>query len=319
MPDTWLLIPWHVTSGPFHMALDAALLRLPPERPVLRLYGWTPKPGGMGSGLPPDGCISLGRFQRNIPPGVLDALTPFGLTRRATGGGAIYHWRELTYSVTGPLDRLRLLTGREAAYARFHQAWIAALAQTGGIPKKSLWMPSQRQAAARNDNPDALFCFTRRTGYDVLAEYISGLGPPSPLDHPLAAVAAPKLPPGIPAEGKLIGSAQRHLGPVLLQHGSIKLDRSPLAPWEVSLSDLSPTGLREWRAPDNPATLDYPRLSSALATAFAAALGIRLEPWNPGEAQLALAHDIAAAQFADQTWIRTGRTPRQPSSPESAG
>jgi lipoate-protein ligase A len=235
---------------------------------------------------------------------------PFGLTRRATGGGAIFHFRELTYSITGSLERLRLHTGREAAYARFHQAWISALAEVGGLPRKLLWMPAQRQNPHRNDNGDRLFCFTRRTGYDVLAEYGGGLAAPPPFRHGLAHAAAAHLPPGDPREGKLIGSAQRHLGPILLQHGSIKLDTSPLAPWEVSLADLSPGRMGEWRLAEGLGELDYPRITARLAAAFAHTLGMKLEVWQPTEQHLTLAREFGDRQFGDIGWIRTGRAPR---------
>jgi len=311
MPDTWLFIPWHVASGPFNMALDAAMLRLPPTRPVLRVYGW--HSGGLfdeSTGGSP-GCVTLGRFQRGLDPAVVGSLSRFGLTRRATGGGAIYHWREVTYSITGSLDSLRLFSGREAAYARFHNAWMAALAGVGRFSKKLLWMPSQRGDSERNDGGERLFCFTRRTGYDVLVDYAeAGLAHSRAHEHKLATLAEAHMPVETPPEGKLIGSAQRHYGKVLLQHGSIKIDTSPLAPWEVSLFDLAPTQRQHWLDQHVSAEIDYAKLSTALAQAFAESLGMKLEVWQPTFEHIELARELAAKQFGQQEWNTNGRVPR---------
>lgn len=322
MPDRWYSIPWSVASGPFNMALDAALMAAPPDRPVIRVYGWHSGPWDAAAGSPDgvrSGCISLGRFQRGgaggVDGGVIESLRPFGVTRRTTGGGAIFHWREVTYSIIGKIEQLRLYGSREAAYARYHNAWIRALSIVGKLPKHALWMPSGRGDAARNDGADRLFCFTRRTGYDVCAAYqgaaagdVPVFDSPRPHSHQLQEVAEGRVPDSTPLEGKLIGSAQRHRAGVLLQHGSIKIDTSPLAPWEVSLFDLARDRRAEWLEASG-SEVDYARLSAALTSHFAAALGITLELWQPTEETLADATAHTSRQFAEASWIESGRMP----------
>ena len=66
------------------MAVDGALLALA-EGPTLRLYGWRPH------------AVSLGYFQSLADFEQLPSDTP--LVRRSTGGGAIHHGDELTYSL----------------------------------------------------------------------------------------------------------------------------------------------------------------------------------------------------------------------------
>jgi len=71
-------------SGARNMAIDEALLREMREgdAPVLRFYRWNPP------------CLSLGRFQK------CDDLSLGGISwvRRPTGGRAVWHQHEITYS-----------------------------------------------------------------------------------------------------------------------------------------------------------------------------------------------------------------------------
>ena len=81
-------------DGLWNMALDEALLELAGESgiPTLRLYRWQPA------------TLSLGYFQpyqdrESHPPS-----TTCPVVRRSSGGGAILHDRELTYSFTATID-----------------------------------------------------------------------------------------------------------------------------------------------------------------------------------------------------------------------
>ncbi|MBI2445803.1 lipoate--protein ligase family protein [Candidatus Micrarchaeota archaeon] len=70
-----------------NMGIDEALMRTCQE-PVLRLYGWKPH------------AVSIGYFQGLEEEVDLDACKRHGVdvVRRVTGGGAVYHADELTYS-----------------------------------------------------------------------------------------------------------------------------------------------------------------------------------------------------------------------------
>ncbi|MFN6195803.1 MAG: lipoyl protein ligase domain-containing protein, partial [Planctomycetota bacterium] len=98
----------------WNMAVDEALLRLA-RTPTLRLYSWQPH------------AVSLGWFQRradfaDLPPGTV-------VVRRLTGGGAIHHGDELTFSLAAAPG---LLPGDIAAsYALLHDAALAALRAVG--------------------------------------------------------------------------------------------------------------------------------------------------------------------------------------------
>ncbi|MDK9719456.1 MAG: lipoate--protein ligase family protein [Trichlorobacter sp.] len=88
----WRLIDTGPCFGRENMAIDEALFRCfdpATSRPVLRLYGWQPP------------ALSLGRFQKASDDLDLTRCRADNLTvvRRITGGGAIWHADELTYSL----------------------------------------------------------------------------------------------------------------------------------------------------------------------------------------------------------------------------
>lgn len=85
------LVPYGVYSGEENMRIDNELLELSiaqqKRTPIFRLYGWSPK------------CVSLGRNQRLIQlPQDIDVV------RRLTGGRALLHDNEVTYSYITPVD-----------------------------------------------------------------------------------------------------------------------------------------------------------------------------------------------------------------------
>jgi lipoate-protein ligase A len=81
-------------TGQVNMDRDLAMAAIAERenRVLLRLYGWEPF------------CLSLGRFQRieDIPASLAQHLTPEQIVHRKTGGGAILHHHDLTYSVAMP-------------------------------------------------------------------------------------------------------------------------------------------------------------------------------------------------------------------------
>lgn len=167
-------------DGPTNMARDDALMTLvgtSHSLPTLRLYQWD-RP-----------TISLGYFQHfadyeSLPP-------PAGglpVVRRLTGGGAILHDLELTYSLTVPVDHPLLAHGHSRLYERAHDAVIETLTSLGIAAARC--GTSDDSGAAKGP----FFCFQRRHCYDVL---VGG--------------------------DKIAGSAQRRTRAAVLQHGSIVL------------------------------------------------------------------------------------------------
>ena len=183
------LLPFGMHDATWNMAVDEALLACATV-PTLRLYGWRPP------------AISLGRFQgrrEDIAP-LLAAGLP--VVRRITGGGAIVHWHEVTYSLVLPEDH-PLIAGRQIteSYAAIHAPVQVALLSLGVAASARPVMPQ--------GGPDPLLCFERTTALDLVA-----------------------------AGAKLVGSAQRRTRGRVLQHGSLILAPNPFQPATASLEAL---------------------------------------------------------------------------------
>ncbi|MCG3178998.1 MAG: Octanoyltransferase LipM [Phycisphaerae bacterium] len=165
--------------GATNMARDEALLRSVIDRgePALRFYAWSPA------------AVSLGYFQ---PVAEWDArraeLRGLELVRRPTGGGAILHDDELTYSLSVREDLPALSEGPTQLYRLAHEAIRDGLAELG-VP-----VGFHSGCCEGNSQRGPFFCFARRHTYDLVADGC-----------------------------KIVGSAQRRRGGAILQHGSIIL------------------------------------------------------------------------------------------------
>ncbi len=180
--DTWRLITTWGADPAFNMGLDEALLEAPESVPTLRFYSWKPD------------TLSLGYFQRfaDVPAASgIDGRKPGAIVRRITGGGAIHHVHELTFSFAAPLAN-RLYQGKLGdSYERVHAAIGAALAEVG------IHAQPRGGATLSSDIEGTGMCFHKSTGLDLAWGGRKG-----------------------------VGSAQRRTRGRVLHHGSIKLDSS---------------------------------------------------------------------------------------------
>jgi lipoyl(octanoyl) transferase len=112
----WRLLTTPAARGAWNMALDEAVLEhigCGASLPTLRLYAWEPA------------CLSLGHAQPFADVD-LPRLKERGweVVRRATGGRAILHTDELTYSVIAPSDEPRVAGSVLESYNRLAQALL---------------------------------------------------------------------------------------------------------------------------------------------------------------------------------------------------
>ncbi len=175
----WRLLLPSIFDGPTNMAVDEVIadsVRDGASLPTLRFYGWNPP------------CLSLGRSQ---PWDVADfdrcAALGWDVVRRPTGGRAVLHIDELTYSVAAPESEPRVKGGVLESYRRLSAALYNGLHAMGIIPERALPYYADRGASGPA-------CFDGPSDYEVTI-----------------------------AQRKLIGSAQQRRTGVVLQHGSLPL------------------------------------------------------------------------------------------------
>jgi lipoate-protein ligase A len=117
--------------------------------PTLRLYAWNPP------------CLSLG-YAQPFSDVDMTRLKQRGweIVRRATGGRAILHTDELTYSVTAPTDEPRVAGTVLESYNRFAGALFAAVQDLN----LSVEMKEHDKPASQNLNP---VCFEVPSTYEI--------------------------------------------------------------------------------------------------------------------------------------------------------
>lgn len=172
-------IPYEVKTGHENMQIDSDLLDLAIEKkydePIFRLYGWSPA------------CISLGRNQKDDFLD-MDFLknNNIDVVRRLTGGRALLHDKELTYSYICPVNYLQNGENVTESYKEISQFLIDKLAKIGIHTD----FGTKKQIKTKFD-----YCMLLSTGADLCYQ-----------------------------GKKLIGSAQCRKNGYILQHGSILLD-----------------------------------------------------------------------------------------------
>jgi lipoate-protein ligase A len=185
------------------MAADEALLLGSAERGLaaLRLYQWN------------EATLSLGYFQSYDDRRLHSVSRQCAVVRRQTGGGAILHDRELTYSVVLPAAH-PLARRSQQLYTAVHDTFIAVLKPI--IATRTKWtLHRLNRLPMASGTPEPFLCFARRAFGDVLLVDTSG------------------------NESKLLGSAQRRHRGAILQHGSLLVERSPFAPELAGWLDLT--------------------------------------------------------------------------------
>jgi lipoate-protein ligase A len=128
MTEQWRLLQTGFMNAFTNMAIDKALLVRNSQGkilPTVRFYGWSPR------------AISIGYFQSLVDEIDLDACKRLGVdyVRRITGGGAVFHDAELTYSIVVPESHPAIPTNILKSYGRICGAVMKGLQQLG-IPSE---------------------------------------------------------------------------------------------------------------------------------------------------------------------------------------
>jgi lipoate-protein ligase A len=200
--------------GAWNMAVDEALLESAAEKGVFsfRIYRWE-RP-----------TLSLGYFQAYQSRDQHPASAACPAVRRTTGGGAIVHDREITYSLALPASHLGAKR-HLLLYEAVHGSLIESL---------SAWGVSARLCGAAEAQEDRHSCLSNLPDKNVR--------PPQTLKSPPFLCFQRRAPGDVlVGPAKIAGSAQRRLRGAVLQHGSILWTRSAAAPELPGLSETATT------------------------------------------------------------------------------
>jgi lipoate-protein ligase A len=180
------------SAGAWNMAVDQALLETADAERIatLRFYEWV------------EPTLSLGYFQPAADRHQHLASLECPLVRRSSGGGAILHDRELTYSFTMPIERQSAADAARLSMS-IHESLTTALERLG-ISAQLCQNTGPRNA----EQP--FLCFARRAVGDLLVN-----------------------------DCKIAGSAQRRRRGAIVQHGSVLLASSSFAPELPGLLELT--------------------------------------------------------------------------------
>lgn len=264
---TWRLIKTPPARGAWNMALDEAILEGAGRgavTPTLRLYAWDPP------------CLSLGHAQlfADIDTARLGSRG-WEVVRRVTGGRAILHTDELTYSVTGPADEPHLAGTVLESYNRLAGALLAA------VKDLSLPVEMKEGKAEHNGEPNPV-CFEVPSTYEITVD-----------------------------GKKLIGSAQARRREGVLQHGSLPLtgDLTRICQ-ALAFPDEPAREAAMKRLLERATTVEsvlgrevgWETAAQAFVLAFEARLGLRLEEGDLSLAELERAEELVREKYAHKDW-----------------
>jgi lipoate-protein ligase A len=264
----WRLLRHGAARGAENMAIDEAITMAIAERlvpPTLRFYAWAPP------------CVSLGRNQKLAE---VDAARCAGrgyeIVRRPTGGRAILHTDELTYSVVAPPDHPILAGYVLDSYLRLSGGLVAGLARLG--------IDAEPAPGTNRAGPGvSAACFEVPSAYEIVA-----------------------------GSRKVLGSAQARRARSVLQHGSLPLtgDLTRVVDFLAFANEAEREALR--RSLDGHAAtaeelagrpIGYGEAMDALTAGFAEALGIELIPGELTDAERAWVSELLRDKYASPEWL----------------
>jgi lipoate-protein ligase A len=268
----WRLLDTGPADGFTNMAVDEAIMvhhATAGGLPTVRFYSWSPP------------AVSLGYGQSMAADIDLDRCRTLGIdvVRRPTGGRAVLHDREVTYSVVFRADHPRATPGILAAYLMVSRALVRGLSYLG-VSAELLPPRGSPPIASEPANP---VCFARPSSYEVA---VGGR--------------------------KIVGSAQRRTQGVIMQHGSLplSLDLDKLC----SLLGASPSarraaeGINRYRAhiidlaEAAGRQYDYNDVVAALSRGFAETWEVELIPGTLTSSEHCLSVRLRASKYRSQRW-----------------
>lgn len=255
-------------DGVTNMAIDEAILEAVgagPQPSTLRLYRWSPP------------ALSLG-YSQPYADADIDGLRGrgWGLVRRPTGGRAILHADELTYSICGTPDGPFFAGGVLESYRRLSHSLARAL-RSLGLPVRALPAPAE---GGLRENP---VCFEVPSAFELEVD-----------------------------GRKVCGSAQLRRRMAVLQHGSIPLagDLGRITE-ALAFQGNRDRGQARMRLLQRAGTVSgllgrrvgWDEMARAIEVGFSEELGVELRQGELSSSELANADALAAKHRSDE-WLQ---------------
>ncbi|RNB58503.1 lipoate--protein ligase family protein [Brevibacillus gelatini] len=271
--EQWRYIVTDAMSPAMNMAVDEAILQMHSEGkvpPTVRFYTWDPA------------TLSIGYFQKAMKEINLEEVKRQGLgfVRRATGGRAVLHDQELTYSVIVSEEHPRMPSGVTEAYKIISLGLLHGF-QNLGLEAEMVSLASEEEKE-KYSSPGSSACFDSPSWYELVVE-----------------------------GKKVAGSAQTRQKGVILQHGSILLDMDV----ELLFSLLHfPSDRVKQRMMDSfrqkavtvnevsPRPVSLQEAIEAFSKGFATGLEVELVPSTLTDEEMALAEELAKTRYGTDEW-----------------
>jgi lipoyl(octanoyl) transferase len=262
----WRLIVDSPMMGAYNMAVDEAIMLAVSDGkalPTLRLYDWEPL------------CLSLGYGQR-LRDADLDRIDTAGwqIVRRPTGGKAILHGNELTYSVSIPREHELAQGDVVESYRRISEALMTALTYLGLSPASEM--------QAKGNQGLGPVCFEVPSHYEITA-----------------------------GGKKLIGSAQVRRKDAILQHGTLPLSGDialicdALAYPDEGSREEAKQLVRERATTLETVlgeTIAWGTAAETLLRGFADTFGLQFEETGLSAEEITVAHELVQQRYANAEW-----------------
>ena len=269
----WYFINSGSCRPSFNMALDEALLNWHSEKripPVIRFYEWNPA------------TLSIGYFQKAHQEIDLEEVRrqKLGFVRRPTGGRAVLHEHELTYSVIVDEEYPNMPKTVTEAYRVLSEGILLGFRNLGLDAYFSVPDTEEKQADLKK--PKSAVCFDAPSWYELVVE-----------------------------GRKVAGSAQTRQKGVILQHGAILLDLDEeklLSVFKFANEEmrekmrlkLSEKAVAMNRLVDKPFTVA--QCITAFKDGFRDALNIELIPYELTLEQMAYVEQLEKDKYANDEW-----------------
>lgn len=275
--NKWRLVISQPARGAWNMAVDEAILEsviLMESLPTLRLYAWDPA------------CLSLG-FSQSLTDVNVDAINKHGweITRRITGGRAILHTDELTYSVIGLQTESRLKGGVMESYRTISGALLRSL-ELLGVPAvaQAIKVAELDSTVSINTNINLNpVCFEVPSNYEITVN-----------------------------RKKLVGSAQARRKIGVLQHGSIPLSGDITRITRILNFPDEDQQIQAGKRLFSRATtieqvlnkqIGWDAAADALQVAFSEVLNIQFVEIQLSTDEIKLAENLVKEKYDSQDWI----------------